>query len=53
MHRNMDYAIKDSKDLITRLQALFKLDILVPEGVGKEVKANRACASLEKSAGVR
>ena len=47
----MHHSIEDGKDLVVCLQALLKLEILVPERMGEEVETDVLRASLKKSAG--
>lgn len=48
VHRNVYYAPKDSEHLVVRFKAFFKLQKLVPEWMGQEIKANTACATFEE-----
>ena len=50
MHGDMDNAVKDSKDLVLGFYSLLKLEVFVPEWMGKEVKAYTGCASFKQPA---
>lgn len=45
----MDNSTKDSEDLVVSLNALFKFDVLIPERMRKEVKADTTGAALKES----
>ena len=53
MHGDVNHPAQDSKYLIESLQALLKLNVLVPERVGQEVQPNAGCAALEEPANKR
>lgn len=49
MHRDMNHTIKDRKDLVIALKALFKFDVLIPKRMSEKVKTDAVSAALEKS----
>ena len=47
VHWNVDDAVENGEDAVLRFHALFKLDVLVPERVSKEVEADALCTALK------
>jgi hypothetical protein len=45
----MDNTIENSEDSILGLEPIFKLKVLIPERMRKEIQANASCATLEQS----
>jgi len=49
MHWYMDNPIENGEDSIMGLDSIFKLKVLIPERMCKEIQANTSCATLEQS----
>lgn len=47
VHRDVNNPTQDGKDLVLSLDTLFKLNVLVPERMRKEVEADTAGATLK------
>lgn len=47
MHGYMNDSAEDGENAVWGFHALFKFDILIPEGMGEEVKPNALCSAVE------
>ena len=48
MHWDIDDSAQYGEDAVMGVHTFFELDILVPEGMGKEVEPDAYCTSLEE-----
>jgi hypothetical protein len=49
MHWNVNNPTKNGEDLVMSLNAFFKFNVLIPERMRKEVKADTTGAALKES----